>query len=139
MVVTYEIYTQDGIKYKRGSDGSIWEFDPGGETRYGISKRSYPMLDIANLTKQEAAEIYWHQYWVEAGCDTMTWPLNLIMFDSAVNCGIGQALQFLEESQGNPKQYLTLRRYFYQQLHQFALYGVGWMRRVDQLEELANL
>ena len=24
--------------------------DPGGETKYGISKRSYPALDIKNLT-----------------------------------------------------------------------------------------
>lgn len=28
-------------------------FDPGGETKYGISKRAYPNLDIKNLTKEK--------------------------------------------------------------------------------------
>lgn len=37
--------------------------DPGGETKYGISKRSYPTLDIRNLTKTHAAEIYERDYW----------------------------------------------------------------------------
>lgn len=32
--------------------------DPGGETKYGISKRSYPHEDIKNLTKERAKEIY---------------------------------------------------------------------------------
>ncbi len=32
--------------------------DPGGETKYGISKRSYPQLDIKNLTIQQAKEVY---------------------------------------------------------------------------------
>src|SRR5690606_28008981 len=33
--------------------------DPGGETKYGISKRSYPELDIANLTQEDAIAIYY--------------------------------------------------------------------------------
>ena len=28
--------------------------DPGGETKYGISKKAYPKIDIKNLTKEEA-------------------------------------------------------------------------------------
>ena len=32
--------------------------DPGGETKYGISKRSYPALDIKNLTVEQATAIY---------------------------------------------------------------------------------
>ena len=32
--------------------------DSGGETKYGISKRSYPNLDIKNLTKKQATDIY---------------------------------------------------------------------------------
>ncbi len=32
--------------------------DPGGETKYGISKRAYPELDIANLTLEQAKGIY---------------------------------------------------------------------------------
>ena len=32
--------------------------DLGGETNFGITKRWYPDLDIKNLTKEDAIEIY---------------------------------------------------------------------------------
>ncbi len=32
--------------------------DRGGLTRYGISQRSYPDLDIRNLTEDQAKEVY---------------------------------------------------------------------------------
>ncbi len=38
--------------------------DPGGETKFGISKRSYPTLDIKNLTKDDAVNIYYNDYWL---------------------------------------------------------------------------
>ncbi len=37
--------------------------DPGGETNMGISKRSYPDLDIKNLTVAMAKEIYFRDFW----------------------------------------------------------------------------
>jgi lysozyme family protein len=37
--------------------------DPGGETNYGISKRAYPNLDIKNLTRDAAKEIYRRDFW----------------------------------------------------------------------------
>ena len=40
--------------------------DPGGETKYGISKRAHPDVDIASLTPESAAEIYKDYYWLPA-------------------------------------------------------------------------
>jgi lysozyme family protein len=37
--------------------------DPGGETNFGIAKRSNPDVDIKNLTKAEASLIYKTKYW----------------------------------------------------------------------------
>tara|TARA_R100000963_G_C4537062_1_gene35886 strand:+ start:39 stop:254 length:216 start_codon:yes stop_codon:yes gene_type:complete len=37
--------------------------DPGGETNFGVAKRSHPDVDIANLTKDSAKEIYKEHYW----------------------------------------------------------------------------
>ncbi len=66
--------------------------DPGGETKYGISKRSYPHLDIANLTLDAARDIYHYDYWLASGnqdshCSELPWPLNAVHFDCTVNVG----------------------------------------------------
>jgi len=44
--------------------------DPGGMTKYGISKRSYPMLDIKSLTRDQAVAIYYRDYWEKYHLDT---------------------------------------------------------------------
>lgn len=59
--------------------------DPGGETKYGISKRSYPSEDIANLTLERAKAIYLRDFWDPAGCDALPDALKFEMFDLAVN------------------------------------------------------
>jgi len=44
-----------------------YSFDPkdaGGETKFGISKHSYPDLDIKNLTEREAVDIYYRDFWL---------------------------------------------------------------------------
>ena len=41
--------------------------DPGGETKYGISKRAYPAVDIRNLTLEAAKAIYKRDYWRPVG------------------------------------------------------------------------
>ena len=37
--------------------------DPGGETKWGISKRTFPQEDIKNLTVERAAQLYKIHYW----------------------------------------------------------------------------
>jgi len=37
--------------------------DPGGTTKWGISQRANPDLDIANLTREQAMEVYDRRYW----------------------------------------------------------------------------
>ena len=69
--------------------------DPGGETKYGISKRAHPNEDIKNLTPERALAIYDEEYWTKAGCDSIPFPLNVVVFDSAVNCGVGMSRLWL--------------------------------------------
>jgi lysozyme family protein len=45
--------------------------DSGGETNGGISKRTYPNLDIKNLTKEKIFEIYKKDYWDKYGLDNL--------------------------------------------------------------------
>lgn len=58
--------------------------DPGGETRFGISKRRYPHLDIPNLTRERAIQIYFCDYWDHYRCPEMPWRLGMAVFDGAV-------------------------------------------------------
>lgn len=74
--------------------------DPGGETKYGISKRSYPALDIKWLTMDDAKTIYKRDFWDRAQCDRLPAGIAFDVFDTAVNSGIGQAIRFLQRSVG---------------------------------------
>ncbi|WP_423396018.1 glycoside hydrolase family 108 protein [Burkholderia sp. LMG 21824] len=69
-------------------------------TKYGISAASYPNLDIANLSVDDAKAIYGTDYWSAACCDQMPWPLALFMFDCAVNQGVGTAKMTLQQALG---------------------------------------
>lgn len=107
-------------------------------TKYGISARSYPNLDIANLTLDEAKEIYQRDYWQASGADKLPWPLSLTVLDFAVNAGVGAAHQALKESGQNFAAFNTWRRAYYQRLKQFDLYGQAWLRRVAAVENEAK-
>lgn len=73
--------------------------DPGGETNFGISKRSYPDTDIRNLTREQAAEIYRRDFWDANHCGEINDPgIALGLFDFAVNAGGGRAIGILQKS-----------------------------------------
>lgn len=72
--------------------------DRGGETKYGISKRSYPDLDIANLTKENAERIYKLDFWTPCECDNVPFPLAYAIFDCAVNSGVPRSIRMLQKA-----------------------------------------
>lgn len=74
--------------------------DKGGETKYGISKRSYPKLDIASLTQVDAKAIYLRDYWKPAGCDSVPPAIAFDLFDMAVNSGVARAVKTLQRTVG---------------------------------------
>lgn len=71
--------------------------DPGGETKFGISKRSYPNLDIEHLSRDEAIEIYHRDFWVKYGyCELRDEALAAKVFDFSINMGPGAAHTHLQ-------------------------------------------
>lgn len=71
--------------------------DPGGETKFGISKKSYPDLDIEHLSRDEAIEIYHRDWWVKYGyCELRDEALAAKVFDFAINMGPGVAHTHLQ-------------------------------------------
>lgn len=131
--------------------------DPGGETRFGISKRSYPHLDIRSLTRDQAKEIYRRDFWDVVG--TARPAITFQVFDFAVNSGIGTAIRKLQQAVGVADdghwgplsaaalermdlndvllRFLGLRLAFMAQLKTFDVYGRGWARRIAQNLEYA--
>jgi lysozyme family protein len=129
--------------------------DPGGETKWGISKRSYPDLDIRNLSTDDAKAIYERDYWDKMRCNELSEGLRLAVFDCAVNQGISKATHLLQKLAGakcdgqiGPKtlglvnkkdpveflvNYMTERQLHYANLRTFDRYGRGWTRRIFEI------
>lgn len=125
--------------------------DPGGLTKYGISQRAYPHLDIRNLSERQAATIYRADYWTPSGCDQVPGVIGIMLFDIAVNQGQGTAAKLLQEAAGvvpdgklgpqslaavrrkHPRDMLgefTVRRLMrYSTTRNYEKYGLGWNRR----------
>jgi hypothetical protein len=100
-------------------------------TKYGISAASYPTLDIQNLTKAQAMDIYRRNYWPIA--QKYEWPMCLAVFDLAVNGGKGRAQQVLDKVGENFIAYMGERIYWYTTLGTWASFGKGWVRRCADL------
>jgi len=124
--------------------------DPGGETNWGISKRSYPNVDIKNLTRDGAKAIYLRDFWNPLG---QAHPaVKFQVFDFAVNGGLSTGLRKLQAAIGvaddghwGPISASALARMdlndvllrfnaqrlrYYTVLSLWASYGKGWTNRV---------
>ncbi len=126
--------------------------DPGGETKWGISKRSYPNLDIASLTRDDAKIIYKRDFWDAINGDSFSDGIAFQFLDSAVNSGIVQSIRFLQRALGVADDghfgpisksklaqiqesdiimlFLAERLEFMTKLSIWPEYGKGWARRI---------
>lgn len=110
--------------------------DPGGETQWGISKRSHPDLDIRNLTLAQAKSIYRRDYWVPIGGDALSPALAFQVFDLAVNSGVDTAIRMLERADiDGPDaetilRLLSLRLDHMTRLVAWPTFSRGWSRRI---------
>lgn len=112
-------------------------------TKYGIAANSFPNLDIPNITREQAADIYRKKYWTTAGCHLLPAGVDLPIFDVSVNSGPGRAVKFrvdtasITDSLTRIKKLSAIRRAFYQGLKTFKTFGKGWLKRVSTIEAAA--
>lgn len=126
--------------------------DPGGETKYGISKRANPDVDIRNLTLAKAQWIYRQRYWLPLHADAMPESAAIQVFDAAVNHGLRAATRMMQRALQVPDdgvigpvtlnamvaaddarfvaRFAAERLMFYTDLAGWEVYGRGWTRRV---------
>lgn len=128
--------------------------DPGGETKWGISKRSYPTVDIRALTRDGAKDLYRRDFWDPVSARVSDGALRFQLLDAAVNHGMGNAVRFLQRAIGvaddghfgqvsrdalarmDPKDahllFMAERFEFWAKLRTFDAFGRGWARRGAQ-------
>lgn len=109
--------------------------DPGGETKYGISKRAYPTLNVASLTVEDAKRIYRRDYWDVLGLDAVEkYGPALVLMDCGVNQGVKRAMQIKDRVSTSSQPFVVAfqaeRALHYASLPTFKDFGRGWMRRL---------
>lgn len=124
--------------------------DPGKETNMGISKAAHPGVDIKNLTREQARNIYFNDYWTPIRGSDLSMSNCLIIFDCAVNQGVSTAIKLLQKQlkvtedgvfgpntlaaynqRGfNIQEYAAQRVLRYTESPNFDQYGHGWMLRM---------
>lgn len=128
-------------------------------TKWGLAAMTYPHLDIANITLEQAKEIYFNDWWLKLKIDC--WPnvMKYQMFDAAFNHGTGRANQFLQfaarvKDDGviGPKtitavnmtdpndlvlRFLAKRLRYFTEVKTWAEFSRGWSLRVAQCLEYA--
>lgn len=91
------------LKYEGGYVNN--PHDKGGETNKGITSKVYdnyrikarlPTRSVKEIEPSEIDTIYYNNYWCEASCDKMPAPLNILVFDFAVNSGPTRAVKYLQ-------------------------------------------
>lgn len=141
--------------------------DPGGATNLGVTMgtlaewkgRPVTKAEVKALTPATVAPIYRQRYWQAASCDKLPAGLDLMIFDLAVNSGVGRATKYLQRAAGvaedghiGPKTLAAvnaigakvmigkvsgLRDCFYRGLSTFPTFGKGWMRRLTDVTSQA--
>ncbi|MFZ3043881.1 MAG: glycosyl hydrolase 108 family protein [Minisyncoccia bacterium] len=95
-----ENYLTKALPFTLDREGG-YTVDAGGPTWKGVSAKQYPALRDRiiqrKLTDDEIAGIYLADYWIPAGCDTLPWPLDCVVFDCAVNLGLDDVEVMLPE------------------------------------------
>ena len=138
--------------------------DPGGETKYGISKRAYPDVNIADLTEEDAEELYFKDYWSRIKGEELPAGVACVVMDYAVNSGISRASKALQSVCGisngdgiiGPASLNAVwttvrndgeesvvnavteqRQGFIRGLKIYETFGKGWERRITETQEKA--
>lgn len=137
--------------------------DTGGYTKWGISQKAYPSLNIKSMTRAQMEAIYRRDYWDKIkGDEIVNQNAAAVLFDYAVNAGVGAAVKAAQAVLGvtvdggfGPKTLAAINREgadfagaltryrvnFYTKLAKsnpakYGKYLAGWLRRANSFFKL---
>lgn len=156
------------LSWEGGSRFTENPADPGRATKFGVTLatlqtwrgRPCTTTDVEALTQDEAGAIYRKLYWAPILGDILPAGLDLMMFDCAVNMGVGRASHFLQEALGvaadgrlGPQTVQAIqsmadpsaavesvraaRAEAYKTFSGYSTFGAGWMSRLTQCASIA--
>ena len=147
--------------------------DRGGATNFGVTQATYDRYRrLKNLVPRRVSEVDYSEVeaiykedWDDAHCSAIKEPLDLLVFDTAINSGPGRAIKILQSTIGADvdgqwgvqtmaalaediacgdyaetcREYLDNRREFFRAIVRRdptqTAFINGWMNRVDKLEK----
>ncbi len=141
-------------------DYSNHKADKGGATKYGITQEVYNQYqrdkkadtankklatkkNVKNITKAEAEEIYFNNYYNKSGAAQVSdKKIALLLFDTAVNCGVDKAREMYKKAGNNVEKFLALRQQHYDDIVKNDAsqkkFQKGWNNRLAKLRKELN-
>lgn len=119
--------------------------DPGKLTIWGVASKFWPKeVETMNGMDKEASrkyalDFYKQEFWDKCGCDSLAFPMDMVVMDTAVNMGISRAIEFKSKARGGTDypawlDFLMLRIAFYTNLaKKNPVFLRGWLNRVNDL------
>ena len=91
---------ENAMKFVRVIEGGKFfhKNDPGGFTNMGLTQRDYPNLDLKKLTRKQADEIFFTDYWNKSSANILPHPAYISYFDAVVNTGKSRANKILQKT-----------------------------------------
>ena len=143
--------------------------DPGGATMKGITLAVYRVWkrnphitpeQLRVIPNEDVYNLYKQLYWDEINGDSLPSGIDYIVFDSAVNMGVGRAIKLIQEAAGVPSdgvlgaqslaaikaadqkeliaKFTQLKTDFYKSLKTFPIFGKGWLNRIDEVKVISE-
>ena len=160
----------DAFKLMLKSEGGFVNHpqDPGGMTNLGVTKstwenwigRQSDEAEMRNLTPATVEPLYKKKYWDAVRADELPNGISYLVFDFAVNAGVGRSIKTLQTAVGvasdgwfgpatmaavealDPheliERFSKAKEDFYRSLPTFEVFGKGWMNRVADVKEKAT-
>ena len=128
------------------------QYDLGGRTNQGVTQSTYngwrkkkglPPKDVLYITKEEAKQLYYEEFWVPTGAAKMEDLREAyLLFDMAINSGPYNANKWFKNSDENIYKFLKNRALYYEKLIKAKpsqeIHREGWMNRLRDLEQNMN-
>lgn len=142
--------------------------DPGGMTNLGVTKRVWEEWvgresnekEMRSLTPEMVEPLYKRKFWDACKCDDLPSGIDYLVFDFAVNAGVGRSAKILQTAVGvtpdggiGPmtlaavnaipeaeliEKFSQAKEDFYRSLNTFETFGKGWLNRVAAVKVKAT-